>query len=172
MMKAKLIALMILATLLLTGCASNPNKPSAEGRPKRIVIFYPTDTGSINAHSKLTEAAVSATDSLSQIAAIEKATQPKAKLKEPVNPDSIRLGTLASVDWTGPIEPLVQKLAGSARYKYRVVGKRPAIPVIVSVYAFNLPIADILRDTNFQGGKRANIVIYPRRNTIELRYDS
>lgn len=172
MMKAKLIVISLLSVLLLlTGCSSDPNAPSAKGRPRKISVYYPTDPGSENAQSKLVEAAVSATDSLSQIAAIEKVTQPKAKLKEPINPDRIRLGKLASVDWTGPIEPLVLKLANSAHYKYRVIGKRPAIPVIVSVYDVNLPIADILRDANFQAGRRANIVIYPHSNTIELRYD-
>lgn len=172
LIKKSLAVLMALVMVLTVGCNNNPNKPSTSGRPKNIAIFYPTDVGTNNAQTKLSETAVSATDSLNQIAAIEKATHPKSKLKEPINPDSIRLGTLASVDWTGPIEPLVQRLAESSHYKYRVIGKRPAIPVLVAVYAYNLPIADILRDANFQAGSRANILIYPHRNTIELRYGS
>src|SRR5690606_33094186 len=100
----KLLYFTLIAACALSGCSTFQN------RPNKIKVFYPTDAGSVNAHTKLVEAAVSASDSLNQIAAIEKATHPKAKLKEPVNPDSIRLGTLASVDWTGPIEPLVQKL--------------------------------------------------------------
>ncbi len=165
-MKVKLLSVTLIAALLLSGCSTFQN------RPKKIKVYYPTDAGSVNAHTKLVEAAVSATDSLNQIAAIEKATHPKSKLKEPVNPDSIGLGGLASIDWTGPIEPLVQKLAAAGNYKYRVIGRRPAIPVLIAVYAYNMPIADILRDANFQAGRKADVLIYPRRNTIELRYDS
>lgn len=165
---ARSLMISLIITTVLSGCGCGYGYKNC---PKKINIYYPTDAGSLNAHTKLTEAAVSATDSLTEIAAIEKATQPKAKINEPPNPDSIGLGGLASVDWTGPIEPLVQKLAAAGHYKYRVIGKRPAIPVLVAVYAYNMPIADILRDANFQAGKRANIYIYPRRRVIELRYD-
>ncbi len=162
-MKAKLLALGLIAVVLLSGCITRPIKTKTH-------IFYPTDPGSVNAHTKISEAAVSASESLIQLAEIEKATHPKAKLKPPPDPDSIGLGMLASVDWTGPIEPLIQQLARAGHYKYRVIGNRPAIPVIVAVYAVNMPIADILRDADFQADLKADVVIYSSRRTIELRY--
>lgn len=131
---------------------------------------YIVDTGVQKAQTKLAEAAISTTSSLNQLAAIEKVQEPRSKLSRPINGDSIGLGGLASVDWTGPVEPLVSKLAFAGHYKFRAVGKNPAIPVLVAVYASNMPLADILRDTNLQAGKKADIVVYPSRHLIELRY--
>jgi defect-in-organelle-trafficking protein DotD len=118
----------------------------------------------------LAEAAVSTSDALGQLAAMEKAGAPKTKLIQPVNADHIGLGGLASVDWTGPVESLVAKLAAAGHYKFRVVGKNPAIPVLIAVYAANMPLADILRDANLQAGKKADIMVYPSHRVIELRY--
>lgn len=163
-MKIKLLVMSLMAILLLTGCTIfRPKYPN-------VVAYYPQDAGTLNARTKLTEAATSTSASLDQLAAIEKATHPKAKLKPPLNPDSIGLGMLASVDWTGPVEPLVAKLAAAGNYKFRVLGKNPNIPVIVDIMATNMPVADILRNANYQAGRKADIVIYPSRRTIELRY--
>ncbi|HVV69299.1 MAG TPA: type IVB secretion system lipoprotein DotD [Gammaproteobacteria bacterium] len=159
-MKIKLLVVSLMTILLLQGCT----------RSTKVVAYYPPDAGTQNARTKLTEAATSVSASLNELAAIEKATHPKAKLAPPLNPDSIGLGAPTSVDWTGPVEPLVAKLAAAGNYKFRVVGKNPNIPVLVAVYAVNMPIADILRDANYQAGKKADIVIYPSRRTIELRY--
>jgi defect in organelle trafficking protein DotD len=158
-----LVAGLIAAALLLSGCRT---------RDPSIVAYYPPDAGTLNARTKLTEAATSTSASLDQLAAIEKATHPKAKLATPLDPDSIGLGAPTSVDWVGPIEPLVARLAAAGNYKFRAIGKAPGIPVIVDVSAVNMPIGDILRDVNYQGGKKADVVIYPSRRTIELRYRS
>lgn len=154
-----------LIAILMCGCASK-----TEEIKTKVITYYPQDAGAADARIKMSEAAVSVSDSLNQLAAIEKATHPKEKLKPPLNADSIGLGALASVDWTGPVEPLVAQLAQAGHYKYRVVGRRPAVPVLVAVYAYNMPLGDILRDTNYQAGKKADIVIYPSQRIIELRY--
>lgn len=159
-MDIKFSALTLAAVLALSGCASHTITPD-EGAANIDVAYSQT---------KLAEAAVSTSDSLGQLAEIEKANAPKTKLNAPLDADSIGLGSLASVDWTGPVEALVQKLANTGQYKYRVVGHRPAIPVLVAVYAVNMPVADILRDANLQAGSKADIVVYPSKKLIELRY--
>lgn len=161
-MKAKILAVCLISGILISGCTNHVRT--------KTQIFYPMDSGSVNAHTKISEAAVSASTSLNELAEIEKATHPKAKLKPPPDPDSIGLGTLASIDWTGPIEPLIMQLARIGHYKYRVLGKRPAIPVIVAIDAVNIPIADMIRDANFQANQKADVVVYPSSRTIELRY--
>lgn len=161
-MNAKSLAVLCCVTLLLAACA--PKKPP------HVITYYPYDAGAQNARTKLTEAAVSVSESLNQLAAIEKATHPKIKTQAPLNPDAVGLGGLASVDWTGPAEPLVLRLADASHYKFRVIGNRPAIPVFVEIYAMNMPVADILRDINYQAGRKADIIIYASRRTIELRY--
>jgi defect-in-organelle-trafficking protein DotD len=52
----------------------------------------------------------------------------------------------------------------------RILGKSPAIPIIISITAHNTPLADVLRDANFQCGRRANVAIYAANKVIELRY--
>jgi defect-in-organelle-trafficking protein DotD len=77
---------------------------------------------------------------------------------------------LTSVDWSGPVEPLVQQLANVGNYQLRVLGKKPAIPVLVSVYDKNTMLADVIRDVGYQCGRRATIVVFPESRVIELRY--
>lgn len=123
-----------------------------------------------NAEVKLVEAASSVSKSLDQLAHIERAMYPYLKLPQPENPAAIGMQHLASVDWNGPAEPLVEKIALASHYRLRVLGKNPAVPVIVSVSKKNAPLADILRDVTFQSVKRANIVVYPGSHVIEMRY--
>ncbi len=80
------------------------------------------------------------------------------------------MGELASIDWSGPIEPLLEKIGLMTRYRVKVLGPIPPIPVIVSISCRERLIADILKDTGLQAGKRANLVVYPTSRIIELRY--
>lgn len=163
-MSIKLRTIFVVTLLaFLSACASNA---ASDTRAED----YAAEMGVQKARTKLAEAAVSTSDSLNQLAAIEKVRAPKSKLSQPINADAAGLGGLASVDWTGPVEPLVLKLAEAGDYKFRAVGKNPSIPVLVAVYAENMPLADILRDTNLQAGRKADIVVYPNHRLIELRY--
>ena len=56
------------------------------------------------------------------------------------------------------------------RYKLKVLGATPSIPVVVSITASNSVVADILKDAGLQAGKKANLVVYPGSRIIELRY--
>jgi len=122
------------------------------------------------AELQLATTADSINKSLQELAQIDRAIHPQAKIPSPLNPDMIGMGQLGSVDWNGPIGPLVKKIAEATNYKLNVLGTRPAIPILVSVSAKDTPLADILRDAGFQCGKKANIVVYPASKIIELRY--
>ncbi len=169
-MKRQLIILTLLC-LTLSACASKVNDGMIRyTESSGATGDYSVDKGVQKAQLKLAEVAISTSESLNQLAAIEKVSSPKAKLGQPIDADRMGLGGLSSVDWTGPVEPLVLKLANAANYKFRAVGKKPTIPVLVAVYAANMPLADILRDVNLQAGKKADIVVYPKNRLIELRY--
>lgn len=88
----------------------------------------------------------------------------------PPDPAAVGMADLASVDWSGPVEPLLQKLACASCYRLKVLGRRPAIPAIVTITEENKPIADILRNVSYQVETKAEIVVYPCRKIIELRY--
>lgn len=156
-MSAKKTLVLISIILFIAGCT----QPAPE---------TPTSPVDVNAQAKLAEAAASVSQSLEQLASIEKAVHPAAKIPPPPDPVSIGMAKLATVDWNGPIEPLVRKIAAATNYKVRVLGKPPAIPALVSISAQNTPLADILRDAAFQVEKKADIVLYPRSRVIEIRY--
>ncbi len=86
-----------------------------------------------------------------------------------ITPEGGMSGTV-DVDWTGPIEPLVRKLADMTDYKLKILGNTPSIPIIVSISQDNAVIADIMKNAGMQAGKRANIVVFPANRVIELRY--
>ncbi len=140
--------------LLLAGC-SKPVPP-------------PTSDELVN--TKLAEAAVTASHSLRSLAKIEQAIHPRAKVIPPPNPASYGMAAKTSIDWNGPVEQVVKRIANISGYKLEVLGKRPAIPIMVTLAARNTPIGDILRDIGFQADKRAHIVVFPATKTIELRY--
>lgn len=159
------ILIIICMSLLLTGCVrrvvSQPLAPSA-------LSGLPYSTNIDDAEIKLAEAAVSVSKSLTNLSAIERAQHPCVRLPCPF--EGPNMCCLASVDWVGPIEPLLMRIADATHYRLRVLGREPAIPVIVTMTARDVPFGDILRDISLQAHKKACLCVYPRSRVIELRY--
>lgn len=149
----------ILILGLLTGCIDVFQKPNVIAGP---------DAASI----KLAESASSVSNSLGEIAGIQRVTTAPVINRAISPPDNYDMNGLVSVDWSGPIGPLVDKIAYLSGYQYEAIGEPPAIPIIVSVNAKDTPLAYILRNADFQAGSRANIIVIPCRRIIELRYGS
>lgn len=120
--------------------------------------------------ASLAEASYSVSRSIVNLAETAQAAHPLPKLDPPPNPASYGMGGLTSVDWSGPVEPLVRQMANAAGYRLNVLGRAPAIPVMVSVYQKNAMLADILRDVGYQCARRASVVVFPESRVIELRY--
>lgn len=156
-MKNKLSAIIVTLPLILGACASPPPPP-------------PPTTAINNTDASLAEASYAVSRSMSHLSEIAQASHPLPKLDPPPNPASYGMGGLTSVDWSGPVEPLVRQLAKAANYRMVVLGTEPAIPVLVTVYAKNTMLADVLRDVGYQCGRRAEVVVYPGSQVIELRY--
>lgn len=119
---------------------------------------------------QLAKAAMSVEDSLRTLAATQ-----QINTKHAINTDILitpqgGMGGLASIDWSGPIEPLLEKIGEMTRYRVKVFGPIPHIPVIVSISSRERLIADVLKDAGLQAGNRANLVVYPTNRIIELRY--
>ncbi|MCW5589616.1 MAG: type IVB secretion system lipoprotein DotD [Legionellales bacterium] len=141
--------------LNIAGCASVPPPPQQGTDPAAI---------------KLAEAASNVSHSLVDLAAIEQAANPQARLKPPPNPSSYGMGDLTSIDWSGPIGPLVARIARATNYRLQILGTEPAIPIVVTIAAENTPLGDILSDAGYQAGSRADIAVFPSRRIIQLRY--
>jgi defect in organelle trafficking protein DotD len=118
---------------------------------------------------KLSEAATSISQSLSELAAVEKSTTPASAYKMGTTTNYYVPGNI-SIDWAGPVEPLLKRISNISGYKLRVIGVRPAVQVIITLTAKETPLCDILRDIDFQCGHRAKVSVDANHRTIELRY--
>ena len=142
------------AILLLAGCAPKMPEPP------------PPNT----MEASLSEASYSVSRSITSLSEAAEAARPIRLLEPPLSPAAYGMGKTATIDWSGPVEPVTKEIAHATGYHLRVLGRAPAIPVMVSVYDRNRMIGDILRDIGYQCGRRASIVVFPESQVIELRY--
>ncbi|WP_058533345.1 type IVB secretion system lipoprotein DotD [Legionella saoudiensis] len=158
-MNNKLVTLLI-ASILLASCKSTG-------------VFFkkpPVNNPSDDATIKLAEAAISVSDSMHEMARIEKVVVPPHKDNTLTIPNAYNLQARASVDWSGPIEELTARIAKAAHYRVRILGKSPAIPVLISLTVKDQSLAEILRNIDYQAGIKAFIHVYPNSQVVELRY--
>lgn len=147
---------MLLILCSLSGCCTLRQLPQS---------IDPQDPATV----QLAEAASSISQSLTQLSAIQQINTPTPQVCLPIT-CACEMTNLVSVDWAGPIGPLVDRIGLMSHFRVRKLGNPPAIPVIVSINARNTPLADVLRDLAFQAGTKAHVIVYSDRRIIELRY--
>ena len=153
------LVMLFLSCALIAGCATGT-----------IYKKPPTNAPSDDASIKLAEAANSVSDSMIDMARVEKVITPPNKDNTLTIPNSYNLQARASVDWSGPIGEVTQRIAKAAHYRLRVLGPVPAIPILISLEQKDLSLAEILRNIDYQAGKKAYIHVYPNSEVVELRY--
>ncbi len=154
--KALIIHVSVACCLFLASCSSN--RPAS------------TTSSTDPSNTSLVEAATSVSNSLENLAATEQAAfHPIANQSAP-DPSTYGMGGRASIDWSGPIEPLLQQIAQTVYYRVKIVGHEPAVPILVTINAKDEMLGDILSNVAFQCGKRADVILYPETQVIELRY--
>lgn len=154
----KFPSLLLLTALLLMGCQSTTYKKPPVNEP------------STDATIQLAEAAVSVSDSIHEMATVEKIMTPPPKYNTHTIPNIFAFQGRASIDWSGPIEELVERITRTAHYHFLTIGKRPTIPILVSLTVKDETLVDILRNIDYQAGNKASIIVNPRRHLVELRY--
>ena len=154
----KKLLLLFLSAALLAGCATTTYKKPPRNKP--------SDDASI----KLAEAANSVSVSMLQMARVEKVIKPPTKDNTLTIPNAYNLQARASVDWSGPIAELTSRIAKAAHFRLRILGQPPAVPVLISLDIEDESLAEILRNIDYQAGKRAYIHVYPNSQVVELRY--
>lgn len=155
----KKLGLAMLSLTLIAGCTQS-----------RIMKNPPLNAPSDDASIKLAEAATSISDSMMEMARVEKVLLPREADNVVNIPSTYNLQTRASIDWDGPIEDLVTRIANAAHYRFRVLGQAPAIPVLINLNAKDQSLAEILRNIDYQAGNKAYIHVFPKNQVIELRY--
>ncbi|CAM4411744.1 MAG: hypothetical protein LEGION0398_MBIBDBAK_00303 [Legionellaceae bacterium] len=122
-----------------------------------------------NSAIQLTEAAVSVNHALNELTAIEKNSH-KPHWSYLSNPSASNLPGIVSIDWSGPIEPLIGKISAMSGYHTRILGRKPAIPILIDLNVRNTPLAHVLTNIDYQCRDKAKVLIYPSQKIIELRY--
>ncbi len=105
-----------------------------------------------------------------EMARVEKVITPPSTDNTLTIPNAHNLQTRASVDWSGPISELTERVASAAHFRYRILGQAPGIPILISLNLKDQTLAEILRDIDYQAGKKAFIHVYPNSQVVELRY--
>ncbi len=151
----------LLALSLVAACSSDePVNPAM--LPMRGTAVDPDP-----AALRIAEAAEKATRALNKMAQIESFRTPMPDDTPLQHPG---LDKVTSMTWTGPIDQVTRTLTELAGLNFRIIGKEPPLPLVVSVDAHNQEIGKILRDIGFQAGRRADIILNTATNTVDLRY--
>jgi defect-in-organelle-trafficking protein DotD len=154
----------ITAGLLLTACAHNQMAPQQLNNTASLTQV------SDAAADQIAEAAASVSQSLTNLEAVERANMAPKAAKEYPSIAAAPIPGNSSIDWNGPIEPLVRQIAKATQYRVKIVGAAPIPPVLVVIHQDQAPNADILRSAALQAGTRATITTNPTTKVIELRY--
>jgi len=145
----------------LVGCVGTPLKHHTKNSVETLTL-----------EKKLVEAANSIERSLGTLAMLQEHKAPPLLNTEPLITPEGGMGVCADIDWTGPIEPLIRKLAELTNYRVKILGNEPAIPIVVSISQEKAIVADILKNAGLQAGKRANLLVFPANRIIEIRYEA
>lgn len=148
--------------MLLVACA----KPGTSPTPPPS---YVVDESQI----ELAETAVAVKMQLEEMALVTAAKADRVQIQrdEPIA-HHYEMARLVSVNWSGPVEPLVKQLAASNDYRVEVFGQAPAVPVLVSLNKRDTSAGALLQDTMLQVQGRAQIFVFPDAKIVELHYVS
>ena len=78
------------------------------------------------------------------------------------------LGRRVSLDWTGPLETLAERLADEAGYGFEAAGAGPVRPLIVDIDAVARPLIAVMRDAGIQAGTAGLLVVDATRDVVRL----
>lgn len=162
MFDINLKAFLLIFCVLLNACSLSKNKISSS-------VATPSNS---EIEKQLLDVAYSVERSLALLAMSQEEKSPSVLNTTPLITPEGGMGGTADIDWTGPIEPLLHKLASMTNYKVKSFGSAPAIPIIVSITQNKSVIADILKNASLQAGNKAHIMVFPANKVIEIRYKS
>lgn len=143
--------------VFVTGCAQQLPQPQLVAEPDQVTM-------------RLAQAADRAANALDTLAAIEQVRTP-TDLPPLVASAPPELRRSVTINWYGPVEPLVKTLADRASYRFLITGNAPETGIIVTTKARNQPVIELLRDVGLQLGGRADLRVDANKKTVELSYD-
>lgn len=171
----KSILFCTLASIMMTGCSSFSNEV-VEKAP--VPEYEPTPVSEKEVHDALIVAAQNADKALKIYTEINNAAQRdeltyekirQAKFQAAYTPKGLERPI--SLEWDGPIRPVLNQIAKEVDYQIRFVGDLPPVPHTVTFVAHDKPIMEVLRDIDAKVNN-VDIDIYEDSETkiIEVIY--
>ena len=163
-----------MSVMFLSGCVRNSESNVSQTRNSSELYTALTNAAKnsrydeTDSNDKLAEAAASVSQSLSELAQIQRSVHEVKQFKSDPNLVRIKAGKV-SIDWTGPVDTLLGKIAQSTKLHYRTIGNKPPLPIIVSVNAHDVFVSDLIRDVAYKVQSQAAISL-SKDNILELRY--
>lgn len=166
-MKKQIVCLGVLA--LLSGCGEPVDEfDYSESRTKIYITPEATEIN-LDTEGAIAEAARAATASLQKLAQLQYANQPK--VDDTFRQEfSVELSGLASIEYTGPCEPLLEQIARTADVRVNKIGNPTATPIIVSISAKSAPLSEIVQNIAYQIQSHARISFNSESKVIEIIY--
>tara|TARA_A100001015_G_scaffold286474_1_gene355214 strand:+ start:3340 stop:3840 length:501 start_codon:yes stop_codon:yes gene_type:complete len=128
------------------------------------------DRSDMEFQNLIKQTAVSSTRAVQKLSQLERAAKPYVRPKPAPNPVKLGMDQRVSIDWTGPVEPVLQRLAENAHYRVNTLGQAPVVPILVSLNRQNTFLSDVIQDISYQIQRQADINIVASEKLIELRY--
>lgn len=161
MKRLTMIGFFVAMMAVLAGCTHTVR----EVPPVAVVNHYVVETD-------LTQAAQSASQSLAQLASIEKARYghegqlPFEKINSPA------LHKMVVVKWYGPVEQLLRNVSHKIGYTLQVYGKPPKTPILIDIDNTKNPTTakQVITNADLQAKNNASVLIYAKQKVISLRY--
>ena len=120
-------------------------------------------------NAKLVEVSTGVSQSLRELAKIQRSVHNVQHVSDDPKMLQVALPQRTTIDWTGPVDRFMEKIAHTAGLRYRVVGTPPPVPIIVSVNKRDVRMGDLIRDVAYQVQNQA-IIMVTKDKVIELRY--
>lgn len=158
-------ALAMAAVVALSGCAT----AVAQGQASGVAKTEPAAPQTLNVESEISTLAKSIDSNLQKLTEIEQSSK-QAKAPERPKVVSAAMALRVSVLWKGPAEPILTKLAEESGYEFKTIGKKSAMPLMVSVDVKDQPVLDVLRSIGLQLGDQATVRVSQRDKMIEVAY--
>lgn len=167
-MKKKLL---ILLPVLLTIVGCSDSKRLIQLNLKYIPTnAIPQETLSQATQQNISDSSSSIDQSLNTLSKMKVAENPVGRFQPPQNARKMHLKRRMSINWNGPMMSIIDRIADMCHYQVLVLGNPPVQPLLVNLRMNNKPVADILRNVQYQTFHFAKIVVYPKKRKLEVRY--
>lgn len=149
-------SVVVLTLLMLGACSPLRGDPQIAAPPDKVSMM-------------MAQAADRASTASQTLAAVEQARSPGIAVA-PIKDAPPELMRSITIDWTGPVEPFVKKLADRAGYSFQALGAAPPVPIVINVNVENTPVIDVLRSVGLQLGVRADLRVDGQTRMVEISY--